>query len=132
METDRSKWTEQDWQKGRNETAVLNERMHGPIVGRFTINEVAKNGDHPAEVRAAWKGVPLPVRKRFVDRSEEVVMILISDGYNALVEAETPEAVLQYWIELFDGKDDGWTTFNFQPEDGDYFIVDPPEVVQAE
>ena len=123
--------TEEDWQRGREEVQAIEEDLHGPVVGEFHITGVAENGDHPLEIRAAWKGIKLPVRERFAEESEELVKVLCTDGYNALVEANVDEKVRQYWIDLLDGRADANTTFDFRPEDGDYFIVTPkPEAAE--
>ena len=112
--------TEEDWQAGRDRLSELLTRLHGAIVGTFIIRHVAENGPHPYEIRAGWQSVPLPVRERYAPQVNEVVKVFASDGFNALVELNTEEAILQYWIDLLDGKADDWTTFDFLPSDGEY------------
>ena len=112
--------TEEDWQAGRDRMSELLTSIHGPIVGTFIIKEVAQNGPHPYEIRVGWQSVPLPIRERYAPQVGEVVKVLASDGFNALIELNTDEKILQYWIDLLDGQADDWTTFVFKPTDGEY------------
>lgn len=132
MERDTSNWTETDWQSGRDEVRLQNERLHGLVIAKFTVRETASNGKHPEHVRSAWRGVPLPVRERFAGtlNARGIVSVLCTDGYNTLVEAGTDERVLQYWVDYLDGKADEYTTFDFLADDGDYEVVDPRSTTQ--
>jgi hypothetical protein len=112
--------TEEDWQAGRDRMSEFLTQLHGPIVGTFIIKEVAQNGPHPYEVRAGWQSVPLPVRESYAPCVKEVVKVLAADGFNALIELNTDESILQYWIDLLDGIADDYTTFDFHPGDGEY------------
>ena len=112
--------TEEDWQAGRDRLSEALAAIHGPIVGTFIVKEVAQNGAHPYEIRAGWQSVPLPIRERYAPQVGEIVKVLASDGFNALVEVNTEEKILQYWIDLLDGIADDWTTLDFLPGDGEY------------
>jgi hypothetical protein len=114
------KWDEADWQDARDTMRSVEETYHGPVVGYFTITETAQNGPHPKKVREAWKGVQLPVRTRHMYDGEETINILCTDGYNALVEAGKDEGILQYWIDLLDGRTGENDTFAFNTSDGAY------------
>jgi serine/threonine protein phosphatase PrpC len=122
-------WTDEDWQKGREEMRAIEENLHGPVTGTFIISEVAQNGSHPIEVRQAWQGVPLPVRLRHAFDGGSTVKVLCTDGINALVEAGTEEEILQYWIDILDGRADENATFDFQASDGSYEAL--AEISQA-
>jgi hypothetical protein len=112
--------TDADWQAGRDRMSELLATIHGPVVGTFIVQEVAQNGPDPVKVREAWRSVLLPVRERYAPQVEEVVKVLAADGFNALVEVNTEKSVLQYWIDTLDGVADDYTTFAFEPGDGEY------------
>jgi hypothetical protein len=113
-------WDEADWQDARDTMRSVEETFHGPVVGIFKVAESVSNGNHPPEVREAWKGVGLPVRARHMYDGGEVVRVLCTDGYNALVESGASNAVLQYWIDTLEGRVDENATFSFKANDGNY------------
>ncbi len=119
-------WQEEDWQEARSDTADIMEDLFGPVHGHFTLNQAATTGDHPEQVRAAWVGIAVPVRETLVRESVSCksVSILCTDAFNALVEAEVSESVLQYWIDMLNGKAGPEATFIFDLADGTYSPVE--------
>ena len=81
-------------------------------------------GNHPAEVKAAWVGVRMPVREHLFPAIEEMdyVQIDTSEAYNALVVAGTPEHILQYWIGRLS---ELHTVFGFHASEGTVEALDP-------
>lgn len=96
------------------------EDLHGRVIGSFTPNQVS-NGPHPEAIRGAWVGVAMPVRKypnTAIYYGDERIFIDAGEAFNALVANDTPEEVLQYWIDNLPG--DAGTTLGFILSEGEY------------
>jgi hypothetical protein len=77
------------------------EEIHGPVIGAFVIERVS-NGDHPEEVKEAWSGTRLPVRKYpnlGMKYGAEHIYVDAGEAYNALIINEAPDSVLRYWMD---------------------------------
>lgn len=95
------------------------EELHGRVIGSFTPTEVS-NGPHPEEVRSAWIGVAMPVRAypNVAIHDTDHVFIDAGEAFNALVANNTPEEILQYWIDTLPG--DAGTKLGFILNEGEY------------
>lgn len=105
----------------------LSEQIHGPIVGAFVIEEVT-HGNHPAEVKEAWRGVRVPVRKYAnggMKYGSPYINVDCGEAYNALVASGAPDSVLQHWIGIL--PEDPTAVLSFRSEDGKYEHFYPEE-----
>ena len=92
------------------------ERVHGSIVGTFTLNRPAsRNLERPQEVREAWVGIPLPIREKLASSIADDVHVSFLDAFNALIGNSASKFVLEYWIEQYPSPHDILT---FLPDDG--------------
>ncbi|HEU5005254.1 MAG TPA: hypothetical protein VFT49_04190 [Candidatus Saccharimonadales bacterium] len=118
--------TEEEWQAARDRTSEILGRIHGSIVGNFVVNKATSNGDHPEAVSASWQSVLLPVREKFTPTGEGPIKVVAIDAFNSLVEVNTDETVLQYWLDILQrGGGNEYTTFGFDRRDGEYLPLLP-------
>lgn len=113
-------------QQQLDESQRIFEEQFGVVVGHFTLSRAASNGDHPAEVREAWVGLPLPIREMHDPNIEtrlsnpDLARVYAFDAFQALVDNDVPEAIRQYWIDYMPRDVPGWVTFDFETSDGEY------------
>ncbi len=98
----------------------LYESHFGPIIGNYIPTKVT-HGNHPKDVKDAWIGASMPVRKYFAGELEcGSVPIAAGEAFNALVAKGTPDEVLQYWIDRL--PETPSTTLTFSLEEGTFHL----------